>query len=114
MTGETEMGRPVNSQYPADIGFAAAYILVTDTLPNGSATIRLDQFSIADRTFKALYNSAESGWAATAAWTQPLSRRTEVVLEGVFERSDRPDRIRFGMSPLQTSLQGRIAIRAAL
>jgi len=113
MTGETEMGKPLNGQFPADIGFAAGYVLVTDTLPNGSASLRLEQFSIADHTFKTLYNSAESGWAATAAWTQPLSRRTEVVLEGVFERSDRPDRIRFGMSPLQTSVQGRTAIRAA-
>lgn len=29
--------------------------------------VRLDQFSVSDRTFKALDNNAEHGWAATAA-----------------------------------------------
>ena len=111
MTGETAMGVAVGRLEPADIGFAAGYVLVSRSTAHGVATARLDQFSVSDRTFKALDNNAEHGWAATGAWSRPLSERSEIVVEGVFTHSTRPDRSRFGLSPTQESLQGRTAFR---
>jgi hypothetical protein len=111
MTGQTAMGVPVNGLEPADIGFAAAYILVSRTTPHGTATLRLDQFSVSDHSFKAQDNNAEHGWATTAAWGMPLLHRLDLVFEGVVVQSTRRDRMRFGLGASQTNVQGRAAFR---
>lgn len=114
MTGESAMGPLVNGLQPADVGFAAAYVLASRTLKAGTATLRLDQFSVSDRTFKALDNNAEHGWAATAAWSFPVREGAEVVLEGVAVHSVRQDRPRFGEAARQDSVQGRAVFRTSL
>lgn len=113
MIGETAMGVAVNGREPADIGFAAAYVLASRTLKTGTATLRLDQFSVSDRTFKALDNNAEHGWAATVAWSFAVRARSEIVLEGVAVHSVRQDRSRFGEAARQDSVQGRAAFRTS-
>ena len=113
MTGETAMGVAVDGREPADVGFAAAYVLASRTLKTGTATVRLDQFSVSDRTFKGLDNNAEHGWAATAAWSFAVREGSEIVLEGVAVHSVRPDRSRFGEAARQDSLQGRAAFRTS-
>ena len=111
MTGDTLMGIPVNGQTPVNIGFAAAYVLVSQTTSAGTATLRVDQFSISDHVFTALYNLAESGWSGTADWAMKLSERSQLVFEGIWLSSDRPDRARLGERPDQQSLQARAAFR---
>jgi hypothetical protein len=111
MTGETAMGVAVNAREPADVGFAAAYGLVSRTLKTGTATVRLDQFSVSDRTFKALDNNAEHGWAATAAWSLAVREGSEIVLEAIAVHSVRQDRSRFGEAARQDSVRGRAAFR---
>jgi hypothetical protein len=113
MTGESAMGPWVNGRKPADVGFSAAYVLASRTLKTGTATARLDHFSVSDRTFKALDNNAEHGWAATAAWSFVMRERSEIVLEGVAVSSVRQDRSRFGTATRQDSLQGRAAFRTS-
>lgn len=113
MTGETAMGVAVNGRKPADIGFVAAYLLVSRTLKTGTATVRLDQFSVSDRTFKALDNNAENGWAATAAWSFAVRERSEIVLEGVAVHSVRQDRSRFGEAARENGVQGRAVFRTS-
>lgn len=111
LTGETAMGAPLDGRTPADVGFAAGYVLVSREGRTGTASVRLEQFSVSDRSFKALDDNAEHGWAATLAWTRPLRSNLDWVVEGVRIDSKRPDRQRFGQGPRQVDLQGRSAVR---
>lgn len=111
MTGDTLMGIPANGQIPVNIGFASAYVLVSQTMAAGVATLRIDQFSISDHTFKALDNNAESGWSGTADWAMNLTERSQIIFEGIWLRSDHADRVRLGEPPDQQSLQARVAFR---
>ena len=113
VTGETAMGAAVNGLDPADVGFAATYLLVTRRFARGSGTVRIDQFSVSDRTFKAIDNNAERGWAATVVWSAPISQRSELIAETIFASSERPDRLRLGAAADQDSLQVRTAFRTA-
>lgn len=113
MTGETAMGALINGRWRADIAFAAAQVLASRTLRTGAATVRLDRFSVSGRSFKALDNNAEQGWAATASWSVAVRKRSEIVLEGVAVHSVRPDRSRFGAASRQDSLQGLGAFRTS-
>lgn len=111
MTGDTLMGIAVDGQTPINIGFAAAYVLVSQTTPAGIATFRVDQFSISDHTFKALDNNAEAGWAGTADWAMRLSERSQLVFEGIWLSSNHADRTRLGELPNQQSVEARAALR---
>lgn len=111
MTGETRMGGRVGGQSPANVGFIAAYGLLSQDLWTGTATVRLDYFAVSDRSFKDLDNNAENGWSASLAWVQPVRDRTDLVLEGIVASSERSDRMRFGLDRDQTSAQVRIALR---
>jgi hypothetical protein len=111
MTGETRMGGRVGGQSPANVGFIAAYGLLSQNLWIGTATVRLDYFAVSDRSFKDLDNNAENGWSASLAWVQPVRDRTDLVLEGIVASSERPDRMRFGLNRDQTSAQARVALR---
>ncbi len=111
MTGETRMGGLISGQSPANVGFIAAYGLLSQDLVTGMATVRLDYFAVSDRSFKGLDNNAENGWSASLAWVQPVRDRTDLVLEGIVASSERPDRMRFGLDRDQTTAQARVALR---
>jgi hypothetical protein len=113
MTGETSMGVAVGGLEPADVGFSAAYVLLSRDLTNSTAAVRIDQFSVSDRTFKASDNNAEHGWAGTLAWRAPVSARSEILFEAIGSHGVRRDRARFGVAPAQDSAQIRAAFRAA-
>lgn len=112
MQGETSMGPRVQGLYPADVGFQSAFVLMSRDLDRGAITTRLEQFSTDDRSFKALDNNAEHGWGATIAWTRPLHQALDLVVEGVFVTSDRPDRERLGQAHRQDNLRLTTALRA--
>lgn len=111
MTGNTGMGSRIGSQYPADIGFAAIFGLVSRAVGPGNIALRAEQFSIDDRSFKATDNNAEHGWSGTASWSQPVSARTQIVAEGTLAQSDRPSRARVGLSRAQTAISVRAALK---
>jgi hypothetical protein len=94
------------------VGFESAFILLSRDLAAGAITLRLEQFSTDDRSFKARDNNAEHGWGATAAWTQPLGDTLALVVEGVFVTSDRPDRVRLNDDRRQDDLRLATALRA--
>ena len=110
MTGETRMGGRISGQSPANVGFVAAYGLLSQDLGTGTVTARLDYFTVSDRSFKDLDNNAENGWSASLAWVQPVRDRTHLVFEGIVASSERPDRMRFGLDRDQTSAQARVAL----
>lgn len=111
MTGETTMGRLQAGQRQASVGFDSAFLLVTKPMGEASVAGRIDYFSVSDRTFKAVDNNAEAGWAATVAWRQPLAARSDILVEGLATRNDRPDRRRLGDRSWQTQVQLRTALR---
>lgn len=113
MIGETSMGKAMDWQWPADIAFQTAYILVARALPKGSVAGRVDYFAVGDRSFKALDNNGEHGWSTTLSWSRPLRDRLDVVTEGTAVRSARADRERFGLARARTDLQLRTALRAS-
>ena len=112
MSGNSGMGGRMGGQYPADIGFSAVFGMISRDAGPGTLAMRLEQFSIDDRSFKATDNNAEHGWSTTASWSQPISTRLQFVAEGVFVQSDRPSRSRIGLSRGQTSLATRVAMTA--
>lgn len=113
MQGETSMGKRLRGLDPADVGFQSVFVLVAQNLGKGAITSRLEQFSIDDRTFKARDNNAEHGWSATLAWTHPVRHRLDLVVEGVFVSSDRPDRARLGEARRQDNVRLTSALRAS-
>lgn len=113
MQGETGMGPRTQGLTPADVGFQSAFILMSRDMGTGAITTRLEQFSTDDRSFKDLDNNAEHGWAATLAWTRPLRETLDLVVEGVFVTSDRPDRVRLGEDRRQDNLRLTTALRAS-
>ncbi|HQR91091.1 MAG: hypothetical protein B7Y81_12875 [Caulobacter sp. 32-67-35] len=113
MQGETSMGPRIQGLTVADVGFQSAFILMSRDIGAGAITTRLEQFSIDDRSFKDSDNNAEHGWAATLAWTRPLRQTLDLVIEGVFVTSDRPDRARLGEDRRQDNLRLTTALRAS-
>jgi hypothetical protein len=113
MQGETSMGPRIQGQIVADVGFESAFILMSRDLRGGALTARLEQFSVNDRSFKSRDNNAEHGWSTTLAWTRPLRETLDLVVEGVFVTSDRPDRARLGVERRQDNLRLTTALRAS-
>lgn len=113
MNGETLMGfaRGTNG-YWIDAGFTSAYLLASRGFGDHALTGRLDWFSIRDRTYKAVDDNAEEGWAATLAWRQALAPRTDLLVEAAHVSSDRPARRYGGLAPeqSQTALQTSLRI----
>ena len=109
IVGETQMGDLIGGQIPVNVGFRAAYLLVSRPLNWGQLTARIDAFEVHDRT---QLNIGERGAAITGNWTKRLSARTELVAETVAAWSNRPARAALGERAKQTNLQARLAIRA--
>lgn len=101
MRGETLMGYSNANGVWVDAGFEAAYVSLTRALGSGGLTVRLDQFSVSDRTNKAVDNNAERGWSALAAYRWDVKPSTQLVFEVLATDSRRPDRTRFGLSAHQ-------------
>ena len=112
MSGNAGMGGRIGKQYPADIGFAAAFGLISRDIGPGKLALRLEHFSVDDRSFKVIDNNAEHGWSTTASWSQPISTRMQVVAEGVLVQSDRPSRAWIGLSRGQSDLATRLALKS--
>lgn len=113
MQGETSMGPRIQGLTVADVGFQSAFILMSRDIGAGAITTRLEQFSIDDRSFKDRDNNAEHGWSTTLAWTRPLRETLDLVVEGVFVTSDRPDRARLGVDRRQDNLRLTTALRSS-
>ena len=78
LQGRTSMGRRLAGVSPADVSFEAVFVMLSSQVPGGSLTVRGEQFSVADHTFKgsALLSKPLNVWSAThsRAWTTMPSR----------------------------------------
>ena len=102
MTGETAMGPEVVSGARAvDVGFSAAYVLLSRSFATSRLSGRADWFETRDRTFQNLDNNAEKGWSATLAYSFPVKRWVRVAVEGSYVSSKRAARIDQGIDPWQ-------------
>lgn len=110
LSGETLMGFRTPEIW-ADVGFRAAYLLVSRRLADDTLTGRLDWFDTDDRSLVAIDNNDESGWAATAAWRRPLAPHAELLVEAQRVTSKRPSRALAGDAARQDELVIQTALR---
>lgn len=113
MNGETLMGFRMPGGYWIDAGFSSGYLLASRTFGDSAITGRLDVFAIRDRTYKAIDDNAEEGWAAMLAWRRPLSDHATFLLEAIHVSSDRPGRVYMGVGPEQAQSAVQSSLRLA-
>ena len=93
------------------MGFQSAYVLAAHKIGDDTVSGRLETFRTHDRTFQAIDNNNEHGWALTAAWRHRLARHADVLLEAEHMASDRPSRIYAGDAAHQDETLLRSALR---
>lgn len=111
MTGETVMGHQMPVEWMADVGFTSAYVLLSHRMGANTAAGRLDWFEVDDRTFEAIDDNNEEGWAATLAYQRQLGEGFSVALEGLYIDSDKPARADQALDPRQRDTQLQMAVR---
>ncbi|HWA63584.1 MAG TPA: hypothetical protein VG939_19565, partial [Caulobacteraceae bacterium] len=109
--GHTSDGYPTAHGLFADVGFRAAYGLVSQDIGAGTLTGRLDLFAVTDHSLVVADNNDEHGWALTGAYRRPLGEHADLRFEALHVWSHRPSRTLAGLAPdqaqtvLQTSLR---------
>lgn len=93
MNGETIMGYRTPTEQWFDTGFRAAYVMATRKLGEDAVSGRMEWFDTDDRSFVAVDNNNENGWALTAAWRHRLISHADVIFEAQRIASDRPSRL---------------------
>jgi hypothetical protein len=111
MRGTTVMGYPMPTERWFDAGFWAAYVAIQRTVGDDVLSGRLDGFGVDDRSFVALDNNDEAGWAATAAWRHRLGRHADLIVEAKHIDSRRPSRSLAGEAPRQGESLLQTALR---
>jgi hypothetical protein len=92
MKGETLMGFKAPREIWIDMGFAAAYVLVTHAIGEDAVSGRVDWFESTDRTYVDIDNNDETGWALTLAWRKRLTPHADFLAEAQHVDSKRPSR----------------------
>jgi len=113
MNGETVMGYRIPGGHWFDMGFQSAYVLAQKRLGGDTVSGRIDAFSTRDRTFRALDDNQENGWALTASWRRPLARHLDLIVEAQRVDSKRNARRLVGEDPKQTQTVLQTALRAS-
>jgi hypothetical protein len=110
--GNTQVGPSTPFGYPADVDFAAAYLLLSRELAGGKLTARGDWFRTHDNTFVGSDNNNEHGWAGMLAYKHPLTHFADAIVEVLHVESTRPARMTNGsvasgqnQTQLQTALR---------
>lgn len=111
MNGETVMGHPMGGEWMADMGFTSAYVLVSRKLDFGQLAGRVDWFETSDRTFEAIDDNNEEGWAGTLAYRAPACEWATVAAEALYIDSDRPARVDQGIDPHQQQVLFQLALQ---
>ncbi|HEY7806736.1 MAG TPA: hypothetical protein VIC34_05995 [Croceibacterium sp.] len=110
--GNTQVGPQTPYGYPADVDFAAAYLLLSREFGGGKLTARGDWFKTHDNSFVASDNNNEHGWSTMLAYKHPLTHFADAIVELLHVESDRPARVtnaaiaaEQNQTQLQTSLR---------
>ena len=91
--GNTQVGPQTPYGYPADVDFAAAYLLLSREFGGGKLTARGDWFKTHDNSFVASDNNNEHGWSTMLAYKHPLTHFADAIVELLHVESDRPARV---------------------
>jgi hypothetical protein len=111
MNGETLMGYRMPGGLWFDMGFRSAYVLATHRLGSDAISGRIDWFRTTDRSFRALDDNAEDGWALTAAWRHRLMPHADLIFEAQHVDSRRAARVLAGEAPRQNQTVLQTALR---
>ncbi len=111
MNGETIMGYSMPGGRWFDMGFQSAYVLVARKLGSETISGRIDGFRTKDRTFRALDDNQENGWAATASWRHHLAPHADLLVEAQHVESERNARVLAGEDPKQPQTVLQTAVR---
>src|SRR5258708_38212966 len=111
MNGETLMGYVMPGGIWFNTGFHAAYMLAQHRLGDDTVSGRLDAFRTRDRTFRALDDNQENGWAATASWRHRLASHLDLLVEAQHVASKRPSRSLAGEAAKQDQTVLQSALR---
>lgn len=111
LEGTTAVGPAVPGGFRASVDYASAYGAVSRDVGPGAITARIDYFETTDLISRVFDNNDEQGWAATLAYRWDYRPGADVTLEALTIDSDRPSRLRLGVSPNQTDVQLQLALR---
>ncbi|MFL5295245.1 MAG: hypothetical protein ACJ798_02575 [Phenylobacterium sp.] len=111
LNGETIMGYPTPGGRWFDMGFQAAYVLVSRKLGDDAVSGRIDGFRTKDRTFRALDDNQENGWAVTASWRHRLAPHADLIVEAQHVASKRNARRLVADDPKQDQTILQTALR---
>jgi hypothetical protein len=93
------------------MGFQSAYVLVARKLGDDAISGRIDGFRTKDRTFRALDDNQENGWAATASWRHRLAPHADLLVEAQHVEAKRNAQMLAGEDPKQPQTVLQTAIR---
>jgi len=118
MTGDTIMGHQMPDpgrggaiKWMADVGYSAAYALLSHRLGGDIISGRIDWFQVDDRSFEFVDNNNEEGWAATVAYQLKLDEQFSLAFEALHLSSKKPARVDQGIDPQQNDTQFQTALR---
>lgn len=111
MNGETIMGYPMGGHRWFDMGFQSAYVLAQKRLGEDTVSGRIDAFRTRDRTFRAVDDNQENGWALTGSWRHRLAPHADLILEAQHVDSKRNARRLIGEDPKQDQTVFQSAVR---
>jgi hypothetical protein len=112
MWGNTLVGPDTPYGIPADVDFAAAYLLLSRELAGGKLSARGDWFRTHDNSFVAGDNNNEHGWSGMVAYKHALTPFADLVVEALHVESRRPMRlINAGLPPALNQTQLQTALR---
>ena len=112
MWGNTLVGPDTPFGIPADVDFAAAYLLLSRELGGGKLSARGDWFKTHDNSFVASDNNNEHGWSGMVAYKHPLTHFVDAIVELLHVDSTRPMRLaNAGLPPTQNQTQLQAALR---
>jgi hypothetical protein len=112
MWGNTLVGPDTPYGIPADVDFAAAYLLLSRELGGGKLSARGDWFRTHDNSFVASDNNNEHGWSGMVAYKHPVTHFADLIVELLHVDSRRPMRLaNAGLPPRQNQTQLQTALR---
>ena len=111
MNGETIEGFSPPGGHWFDVGFQSAYVLAQRRFGPDTVSGRIDAFRTRDRTFRAIDDNQENGWAATASWRHRLAPHADLILEAQHVDSKRNARRLVGEDPKQAQSLVQSALR---
>jgi hypothetical protein len=94
-----------------DVDFKSAYVLVSHDFGRDTLSARVDAFETVDEAPQSPAPLGERGWAVTADWRRPLTRRLDLRVEVSHVASNRPSRIVGGEDPFQAQTQVQSSLR---